>query len=258
MLCQGLLALNFLSLSYLPTPPLWHKVNFLSGVLVLCRMQSVSSRIWTRITVSISYDDNHYTTGTSQNFLSLSLEISVQLFFLQFLFPRYCCSVCPFIVIVVTGRCNQFFLDLFNVVFEFSNLRPRYHQYCFSWHILCLSMPYLGCKRPCASSSTFLPSDLSSSAVYFKNSPEYLARETPQVFWRFLLQWLFCATSFWMFFFSISLIAIFIGDEWTHKTQFLNYYNYYYYYSLGVFPTNVSWWSFNGALVTTSLPNSSQ
>ena len=28
-------------------------------------MQSVSSRIWTHVTVSISYDDNHYTTGTS-------------------------------------------------------------------------------------------------------------------------------------------------------------------------------------------------
>ena len=28
-------------------------------------MQSVSSRIWTRVDVSISYDDNHYTTGTS-------------------------------------------------------------------------------------------------------------------------------------------------------------------------------------------------
>ena len=28
-------------------------------------MQSVSSRIWTRLTVSISCDDNHYTTGTS-------------------------------------------------------------------------------------------------------------------------------------------------------------------------------------------------
>ena len=28
-------------------------------------MQSVSSRIWTRVTVSISYDDNRYTTGTS-------------------------------------------------------------------------------------------------------------------------------------------------------------------------------------------------
>ena len=34
-------------------------------VLVLCEMQSVLSRIWTRVTVSISYNDNHYTTGTS-------------------------------------------------------------------------------------------------------------------------------------------------------------------------------------------------
>ena len=29
-------------------------------------MQSVSSRVWTRVAVSISYDDNHYTTGTSK------------------------------------------------------------------------------------------------------------------------------------------------------------------------------------------------
>ena len=29
-------------------------------------MQFVSSRIWTRVTVSISYEDNHYTTGTSK------------------------------------------------------------------------------------------------------------------------------------------------------------------------------------------------
>ena len=28
-------------------------------------MQSVSSRIRTHVAVSISYDDNHYTTGTS-------------------------------------------------------------------------------------------------------------------------------------------------------------------------------------------------
>ena len=34
-------------------------------VLLLCEMQSVSSWIWTRIAVSISCDDNHYTTGTS-------------------------------------------------------------------------------------------------------------------------------------------------------------------------------------------------
>ena len=32
-------------------------------VLVLCEMQSVSFRIWTR--VAVSCDDNHYTTGTS-------------------------------------------------------------------------------------------------------------------------------------------------------------------------------------------------
>ena len=28
-------------------------------------MQSVSARIWTRVAVFISYDDNHYTTGIS-------------------------------------------------------------------------------------------------------------------------------------------------------------------------------------------------
>ena len=27
-------------------------------------MQSVLSRIWTRVAVSISYDDNYYSTGT--------------------------------------------------------------------------------------------------------------------------------------------------------------------------------------------------
>ena len=34
-------------------------------VLVLCEMQLMSSKIWTRVAVSISYVDNHYTTGTS-------------------------------------------------------------------------------------------------------------------------------------------------------------------------------------------------
>ena len=29
-------------------------------------MQTVSSRIWTRVAVFISYDDNHYTTGTAK------------------------------------------------------------------------------------------------------------------------------------------------------------------------------------------------
>ena len=35
-------------------------------------MQSASSRIWTRVAVSISHEDNHYTTGTfSANNLQL-------------------------------------------------------------------------------------------------------------------------------------------------------------------------------------------
>ena len=34
-------------------------------VLVLCEIQSALSRIWTHVGVSISYDDNHYATGTS-------------------------------------------------------------------------------------------------------------------------------------------------------------------------------------------------
>ena len=33
-------------------------------VLVQYEMRPVSSRIWTRVAVPISYDDNHYTTGT--------------------------------------------------------------------------------------------------------------------------------------------------------------------------------------------------
>ena len=38
-------------------------------VLVLCEMQSVSSRIWTRITVFISYGDNDYTIINGRNIL---------------------------------------------------------------------------------------------------------------------------------------------------------------------------------------------
>ena len=50
-------------------------------VLVLCEMQSVSSRIWTRVVVSISYDDNHYTTGTSKSIL---YKLSVLFQIIQF------------------------------------------------------------------------------------------------------------------------------------------------------------------------------
>ena len=37
-------------------------------VLVLCEMQLAWSNIWTRVALSISYDDNHYTTGLLVSF----------------------------------------------------------------------------------------------------------------------------------------------------------------------------------------------
>ena len=39
-------------------------------------MQSVPSRIWTRVAVSISYDDNHYSTGTCRATYHLSRNLS--------------------------------------------------------------------------------------------------------------------------------------------------------------------------------------
>ena len=45
-------------------------------VLVQCEMQSVSSRIWTCVAVSISYDDNHHTMGTSQKSLYKRIKVT--------------------------------------------------------------------------------------------------------------------------------------------------------------------------------------
>ena len=50
-------------------------------VLALCEMQSVSSRIWTRVAVSIPYDDNHYTTGTSTKGICSKVNIIARLEF---------------------------------------------------------------------------------------------------------------------------------------------------------------------------------
>ena len=44
-------------------------------VLVLCEMQSVRSRIWIRVAVSISCDDNHYTTGMIMNIMNIFMNI---------------------------------------------------------------------------------------------------------------------------------------------------------------------------------------
>ena len=46
-------------------------------VFMLCEMQSVSSRIWSRVAVSISIDDNHYTTGTSYIYIYIYIYIII-------------------------------------------------------------------------------------------------------------------------------------------------------------------------------------
>ena len=64
-------------------------------VLVLCEMQWASSRIWTRVAVSISYDDNHYTRyeQISESHIEESIIIEncmdlVRVFFLQSSLPN--------------------------------------------------------------------------------------------------------------------------------------------------------------------------
>ena len=41
-------------------------------------MQSVSSRFWTLVAVFISYDGNHYTTGTSLNYMEFMLGMFIE------------------------------------------------------------------------------------------------------------------------------------------------------------------------------------
>ena len=48
---------------------------------MLCEMQSVSSSIWTRVAVFISYDDNHYTTGNSFIYLLIKKAILIILLY---------------------------------------------------------------------------------------------------------------------------------------------------------------------------------
>ena len=85
-------------------------------VLVLCEMQSVSSRIWTRVAMSISYDDNHYTTSTSTVYFEL---VKVKL------------------MTVVEGNLNASFLVATS---------PRWREGCFSFPWIAplypWSMPY--------------------------------------------------------------------------------------------------------------------
>ena len=137
-------------------------------------MQSGLVQVWTRVAVSISYDDNHYTTGTSFFFVPTFFSVDIAL----------------------TGYCNQSFFALFCIFTEFLNCciyailnTGQSSSDLFSYHI-CLC--YLPTIRPYVSSSIFLFFiHLSSSLIHFMNDQEYLIQETAQIFiplMRFLLQ----------------------------------------------------------------------
>ena len=86
-------------------------------VLVLCKMHSVSSRIWTRAAVSISYDDNHYTTCTSSQFANNIIfhGVVVNSLFL-FLFFSFCFLF--FFFFVHNENCNKLLQQRTNCVGE--------------------------------------------------------------------------------------------------------------------------------------------
>ena len=63
---------------------------------MLCEIQSVSSRIWNLVAMSISYDDYHYTTGTS--FLPIYLSA----------FMHVCMYVCIYVSIYLLNETAQY------------------------------------------------------------------------------------------------------------------------------------------------------
>ena len=74
-------------------------------------MQSVSSRIWTRVAVSISYDDSHYTTGAACSLLWYYLAHSWEDKWVQTFTKRIS-------QVVNITACLEFELDYFDIAFQ--------------------------------------------------------------------------------------------------------------------------------------------
>ena len=137
-------------------------------------MQSVSSRIWTRVAVSISYDDNHYTTGTS---------LEIQLLFFPFLFLVIFVSLMfvlliLFLVAVISlpfRRC----IDALTLSSVLACPLPSFFVDAYS-----LSTSFLGYKALCLVMSFLILWSICwiSTLVHFKNGTEYIRRDTCQVF----------------------------------------------------------------------------
>ena len=115
------------------------------SVLVLCQMQSVRSRIWTRGAVSISCDDNHYTTGTCWWwwwwFIYTFLFIPFDFFFFFFFclkFSLFISFILEFFIV-----CSSFYFFVFNfpllfIFFHFLHFCLFFIHFTFFQHFFFL------------------------------------------------------------------------------------------------------------------------
>ena len=120
-------------------------------------MQSASSRIWTHVAVSISYDDNHYTTGTTSHLQCLNLNSSQK--GSARLLINYMCNIVnerySFSIVMIAVMLNQLLWFFFLIIYkgESNDLQylvlshktqnetsshyanTRRAQCCFDWNI---------------------------------------------------------------------------------------------------------------------------
>ena len=101
-------------------------------------MQSVSSRIWTRVAVSITYDDNHYTTGTSSERNVINLKFGWGLELIEQPLYTYLCTYIYIYIYICVCVCvcvcvfNLFEKTMYLISTTYSfYLIERY--ICFTW-----------------------------------------------------------------------------------------------------------------------------
>ena len=105
-------------------------------------MQSVSSRIWTRVAVSIPYDDNHYTSLTLLSFFAFYLTVLCFIAFLNIFIALQIIDLClsfffNFLTFFLSSHfiaISLFFFSLLNSVFTlevlfFLSYDALYFQY---------------------------------------------------------------------------------------------------------------------------------
>ena len=154
-----------------------------------------------RDSVSLFRFRNHITV-----ILCAISPVEIPLFFFPFLFSRfYCFLVCLYVDIVFFAFFYAFFKSLNCFIYAILNAGESSSSF-FSWHIVCL------CHLLCIVISLFVLWSicLRSSIVHFKKGPEYLTRETTQVFihlMRFLQQSLVSTSSHSSSFLFFSLIS---------------------------------------------------